>query len=552
MITNVRRVKSSGDIQRYVRYTIAPEEEQNSNDYVFGERTLELETDYIDVGLAVERNRTSHEVTDQIMQWNNEKRAGKKEPASPAVAGVIAFSINDTEKLYSTSRHGVRYLDRKRAIEIAREAIKETMGDDRPIYLALHGDKDHLHVHFVAGIVNSQGQIWDGSTMTNEQGEKVKVRDYRRWELTNEKLEIKYGLERVTHRKAMEHEGEHRQAQIKRPSNAVVHLANKGEIAPSLDLAGRLDIAYDESNKQFDKFLELAEQNGIRIKPNMGTQKVNGLSFSMDGMDNFIKASDFGNKYKWTKLSEELNYEHERDYSKLAELKATTGPNIAAVRTNQQATIIANNINAATETADRLIAVARESQHNYEGFRQDSGQSNRPEKNNNTIDNESGRSEPVIEPIKQDSWNDGNWLQPDDEPGRQGRRSRKASIDNGVRELVNEHNNNSRIDSGANVLLQAGSNKDGSGPNKNNGNSGPSTTSEEYSSRVGENLSSAEKVIQSMFNGDEPDIKQVEEHLEEENYSARLARAFAEQQAKKAQQAYNRSRGISNDEGLSM
>ena len=72
MITNVRRVKSSGDIQRYVRYTIAPEEEQSNEHYVHGERTLELESDYIDIGLDVERNRTSHEITDQIMQWNEE------------------------------------------------------------------------------------------------------------------------------------------------------------------------------------------------------------------------------------------------------------------------------------------------------------------------------------------------------------------------------------------------------------------------------------------------------------------------------------------------
>lgn len=38
MITNVRQVKSSGDIQRYVRYTIAPEEEQNNENYIFGEK----------------------------------------------------------------------------------------------------------------------------------------------------------------------------------------------------------------------------------------------------------------------------------------------------------------------------------------------------------------------------------------------------------------------------------------------------------------------------------------------------------------------------------
>jgi hypothetical protein len=392
MITNVRRVKSSGDIQRYVRYTIAPDEEQNHEDYVFGERTLARETDYIDIGLDVERNKASHEITDQIMQWNKDHRTGKKEPARPAVAGVIAFSINDTKHLYSTSRHGVRYLDRKRAIEIAREAIKETMGGDRPIYLALHGDKDHLHVHFVASIVNSKGQIWDGSTLTDEHGNKTKVRDYRQWELTNEKLEIKYGLERVTHRKAMEPEGEHRQAQVKRPSNAEVHLLkDKGVLSDSMDLAGRLEKAYNESDKQFDKFLELAEASGIRIKPNMSTTKVNGLSFAIDGMDGFIKASDLGNKYKWSKLEKELNYEHSRDFQKLAECKnrasataSTTGPDITKLREHQQQDIdgtranqhlatIADRITTATEITDRLTADTRPTEQTENIVEQASG-----------------------------------------------------------------------------------------------------------------------------------------------------------------------------------
>lgn len=321
MITNVRRVESSGDIQRYVRYTIAPEKDKNNKHYIHGERTLSIESDYIDVGLDVERNRTSHEVADQLMQWNEEKRAGKKPPASPAMAGVISFSSSDTAKFMSTDKDGNEYLDHQKIIKVAREAVGETMGYYRPMYFALHGDKKHLHVHFVASMVDSHGKIWDGSTMTNEEGKKVKVRDFRQWEITNEKLEIKHGLERVTHRKAMEHKGEHRQSQIKRPSNAVVHLASKGEIAPSLDLAGRLELAYTQCNKRFDRFIELTEQYGIMVKPNMSASKVNGLSFSIDGMDSFTKASELGNRYKWTKLQKELNYEHERDFTKLAELK---------------------------------------------------------------------------------------------------------------------------------------------------------------------------------------------------------------------------------------
>lgn len=547
MITNVRRVKSSGDIQRYVRYTIAPEEDQNHEDYVFGERTLELESDYIDIGLDVERNRTSHEITNQILEWNAEKRAGKKAPASPALAGVIAFSINDTDKFYTTTQHGVRYLDRKRAIQIARENLGETMGYDRPMFLSLHGDKDHLHVHFVVGTVDSHGKIWDGSTMTNEQGNKVKVRDYRQWELTNEKLEIKYGLERVTNRKAMEHEGEHRQPQIKRPSNAVVHLANKGEIAPSLDLAGRLELAYTGSNKQFDKFLELAKQNGVIVKPNMGTTKINGLSFSMDGMDNFIKASDLGNRYKWTKLEKDLNYEYERDYPKLAELKATASttaiterPDIAASRTNQRITTIADNLNAATEAA-RLGADLQPEQQ-YPGTSYEPSQDpSRPKATTRIDGDQPRRNDPIIEPIKQDGWNNGEWLQQDDGARPESRRGRKTGIVSGVSGLDDEHSSNHHIDSGANVLLQEGSSPDGSSGSQTSNQPRHQTDSQSDYGRVAANLSDAKKVIDALFNGDEPDIEQVQEHIEE-SWSKRLSDAFAQMERRQHQ-----SKQLSND-----
>ena len=386
MITNVRRVESSGDIQRYVRYTIAPEKDKKNKHYIHGERTLSIESDYIDVGLNVERNRTSHDVTNQLMQWNEEKRAGKKQPASPAMAGVISFGSSDTAKFMSTDKDGNEYLDHQKIIKVAREAVGETMGYDRPMYFALHGDKKHLHVHFVASMVDSHGKIWDGSTMTNEEGKKVKVRDFRQWEITNEKLEIKHGLERVTHRKAMEHEGEHRQSQIKRPSNAVVHLANKGEIAPSLDLAGRLDYAYKNCNKQFDGFIELSKQIGLDIKPNMSETKINGLSFSIEGMDGFTKASDLGNKYKWAKLSKELNYEHERDYPKLAELKATAGANASTIGTSERVASITHNINKSAEGTNYQIEGSRSEQSNEPSQRTDLN-TNKSKRINPTSDN---------------------------------------------------------------------------------------------------------------------------------------------------------------------
>ena len=358
MITNVHRAKASGDIQRYIRYTIAPEEDQKNENYKHGERTLAIEANNVFIGSNVERNKTSRELEDQFIKWNEEHRTGKKPPKSPAVLGVISFTKQDTKKFYSTTPNGTEYLDHQKIIEIAREAVCETMGGDRPMYFALHGDKDHLHVHFAAGIVDSRGKIWDASKMLTEDNKKVSVRDFRTWERVNEGLEQKYGLDTVQHRKAFEHQGEHRQAKVARPTNAAIHLAERGELTQSMDLAGRLAEAYMKCNKQFDQFLELAEQNGIRIKPNMGSTKVNGLSFACEGMDGFIKASDLGNKYKWAKLEKDLNYDSSRDYQKLAEIKDRTSTHRPAINPNSEIERLTRNTNS-IESKQRELESSR-------------------------------------------------------------------------------------------------------------------------------------------------------------------------------------------------
>ena len=362
MITNINRAKTASDIQRYVRYTLAPKEEKTNEHYEAGERVLDIDTQYISIGPEVEHNATSHDITNQIIEWNEEHRPGKNAPKCPALLGTISFTKADKEQFYTESHTGERYIDTDKVLAVCKKAIGMTMSDDRPMFLSAHGDTECLHVHFAAAMVDSHGKIWDGSTMTNEQGEKIKVRDYRQWELTNEKLEIEYGLERVQHRKAMQHEGEHRQSQVKRPSNAEVHLLkDKGELSDSMDLAGRLERAYTESNNKFDKFLELAEQFNIRIKPNMNATKVNGLAFATEDMDGFIKASDFGKKYKWTNLEKELNYEHSRDFQKLAELKdraSTNRPVVeTSINTTSELTRITEELTRVTEELTETVRI---------------------------------------------------------------------------------------------------------------------------------------------------------------------------------------------------
>jgi len=66
------------------------------------------------------------------------------------------------------------------------------MSSDRAAIYSVHGDTSCLHVHFEVSTVDSNGKIY------------AKPFDFRDWEKSMERLEIKYELERVVQRKAME------------------------------------------------------------------------------------------------------------------------------------------------------------------------------------------------------------------------------------------------------------------------------------------------------------------------------------------------------------
>lgn len=324
MITNVKRNTTVSYVRNLIRYTIAPKKAQHSEHYAHGARTLALNTEYLNLGIDDDRNIIANDLTAQIIEWNKEKRAaiGKRDPKYTAITGVIAFDPEDTKRFMSVDEDGKEYLDTDKVIQIAKEAMQDVLGEDRPMYLALHGDKEHLHVHFVAAIVDSNGKIFNAE-ITNDQGKKESVRDFRLWEEANEKLEIKYDLTRVMHRKAMQHEGEHREPKLKRLTNGAVHvLVDKGESTPKAKLTALLENAYKHSNKQFDIFMENLAFNEITVLPNINSKGVNGLAFTLDGKTKF-SGSDIGPKYKWAKLSKDLNYDNTRDYERLVALKTS-------------------------------------------------------------------------------------------------------------------------------------------------------------------------------------------------------------------------------------
>lgn len=225
-------------------------------------------------------------------QWIKEVRDGKPAPKSWFQSGSISFSEADSKGLTP-----------EKALKITREAVAEVMGADRPVLYAVHGDTDCLHVHFLASSVDSNGRIY------------AKPYDFREWERSMEKLEIKYELERVVQRRAMANDDPRREIKIKAPSRAELEIAVKnGTPSPKMEALRVLDAAKAEA-RTMTQFMDAVEANpGYEIVPGSGTEKIAGYKLRCpDGV--MIKGSDFGKSYSWPGLVKGgISYEQNRDF----------------------------------------------------------------------------------------------------------------------------------------------------------------------------------------------------------------------------------------------
>lgn len=200
-------------------------------------------------------------------------------------------------------------------LRIADEYMQE-MGftDLHPRCYVLHNDKDGQHIHIVASRIALDGSLYLGK---NENLASTRI---------IQELEIEHML---TITKGPEYESktgpDDENKKIKMPA---VKAPKKNEIEKGLRLGIKpprlvLQGLIDETTKEprhVMQFVEFMEANGVSVVPNLAsTGKLNGFSFSYDGVS--FKGSSLGDKYKWAKLAEVVDYDKARDFAELAKLK---------------------------------------------------------------------------------------------------------------------------------------------------------------------------------------------------------------------------------------
>jgi hypothetical protein len=295
MITNTKKGQSYSDVTNYAKYCVSPK--SGDDDYQHGERVLLVDSDNLKLPVFdwTDEKETVLFARSLSKQFEEHAKNCGKDFKNKMVCGSIAFHTEDK-------------VDAELALELAKSQVQEVVGDSQTLYV-VHGDKEHLHVHFMSNFVLMNGKRYDDH------------HDFKRYELSNERLEIAHGLTRVQQRKALAHIDTEREVKIKAPKSEAVYLAEKGELTKSEYIKANVKNALD-MKLNFSDFVDHLKTKDIHLSPNLArTDLVSGVSFYTSDMNSAIKGSDFGKLFTWKSIKEKTNYEQDRDIEKIKQCK---------------------------------------------------------------------------------------------------------------------------------------------------------------------------------------------------------------------------------------
>lgn len=203
---------------------------------------------------------------------------------------------------------------------IANEYIKEMGFSDLNQWIAmLENHPDGQHIHILASRISLDGNLYLGR---NENLANTRI---------IQDLEKKHGLQ-IT--KGLEYErdedgnfsikGKQGKAEKTPSRNELAMMERTGELPPRAELQVIVSMAMekvDGRKRTLDEFLDVLKDEGVSVLPNIAsTGKVSGLAFSFQGIH--FKGSDLGNKFKWSAITKEIDYDQDRDVGRLKAEKA--------------------------------------------------------------------------------------------------------------------------------------------------------------------------------------------------------------------------------------
>lgn len=174
---------------------------------------------------------------------------------------------------------------------VAQKYLEEMGFKESQYVVTKHTDTEHPHIHIVANRVTIRGEVVSDS------------HDYKRQEAIMRRLEVEYGLTRITPSK---------EAPRKSLSKGEVErVLRTGEASVRMRLQEAVDAALKDRS-ELRTFVAYLGKLGVETKLNQAsTGRISGISFSLDGVA--MKGSALGKAYTWNSLQQRgLLYEQIR------------------------------------------------------------------------------------------------------------------------------------------------------------------------------------------------------------------------------------------------
>lgn len=233
--------------------------------------------------------------------------------------------IQNTVTHFSVSFPPNKKISSEDAGDYADELMRELGYDKNPYIVVRHYDKDerenfaYAHIHIVASRINTNGQIVSEWQIAERAIEATK------------KLDKKYKLESVDYTKCGN--GERSERNIKKDEYQMMSRTGKLSVIEEFR-----DCAEESLTRKINvhKFVADVQKGGFEVLPNIAEpeSKMRGFSFSKDGI--VFTAKKAGNKFKWTNLAAEVDYDPSRDLEFLKQLKEETESKIDAAKQKQK------------------------------------------------------------------------------------------------------------------------------------------------------------------------------------------------------------------------
>jgi hypothetical protein len=189
-------------------------------------------------------------------------------------------------------------LPKEKWADIAQKYMKN-MGFEANQWVAMrHNDAAHDHIHIVASRIRL-----DNGKVVNDWQDKTRSQQVIR------DLEVQHGLAvQVSSQEVGQ----------KAPTHGELELMKQTQ-QPSTKLRLQETINAARVGKpEFGVFLERLQLQGVGIQANIqSTGRVSGISFDLNGQA--MKGSALGKKFSWKSIIKDVQYEENRDFSKLSE-----------------------------------------------------------------------------------------------------------------------------------------------------------------------------------------------------------------------------------------